>query len=56
MHSNTLKWTHAGEPAVIGEVRLFAELGALDAVIQHAAAWFEGHLNTRLETGAHALG
>jgi pimeloyl-ACP methyl ester carboxylesterase len=35
---------------------LFAEPGALDAVIQHAAAWFERYLDARLETGALALG
>jgi pimeloyl-ACP methyl ester carboxylesterase len=35
---------------------LFTELGALDAVIQHAAAWFERYLDARFETGAPALG
>jgi pimeloyl-ACP methyl ester carboxylesterase len=35
---------------------LFAEPGALDAVVQQAVDWFERHLDTRLETGVHALG
>ena len=35
---------------------LFAEPGALDAVIQHAAVWFERYLDARFETGARALG
>ena len=92
MHSDTLKRTHAGEPADIREVRIppnglpgilhvpsdasacvtfahgsgssrvsprniaVAQPGALDAVIQHAAVWFERYLDARFETGARALG
>ena len=39
-----------------GAGHLFAEPGALEAVIQHAVDWFERYLDTRLGTGAHALG
>ena len=39
-----------------GAGHLFAEPGALDAVIQHAAAWFERYLDARFDTGARALG
>jgi putative phosphoribosyl transferase len=35
---------------------LFAEPGAMDAVIRQAAAWFERYLDTRLETGARLDG
>jgi putative phosphoribosyl transferase len=35
---------------------LFTERGAMEAVIRHAAEWFERHLNTRIETSARALG